>query len=67
MLFQTFDGIDSCGDRLTSEIQQKVKQYPSLNKISLLGHSMGGLLVRYAAGAQRIFPTNDVTHMCTCV
>lgn len=47
---QTFDGIDSCGDRLALEIQQKVAEYPSLEKISLLGHSMGGLLVRYAAG-----------------
>lgn len=50
LCLQTFDGIDSCGDRLAIEIQQKVEEYPSLEKISLLGHSMGGLLVRYAAG-----------------
>ncbi|KAL0039127.1 hypothetical protein WJX77_008695 [Trebouxia sp. C0004] len=49
-LMQTFDGIDSCGDRLAAEVLQKAKEYPSLEKISLLGHSMGGLLVRYAAG-----------------
>ncbi|KAL0029171.1 hypothetical protein WJX79_000097 [Trebouxia sp. C0005] len=49
-LMQTFDGIDSCGDRLAAEVRQKAKEYPSLEKISLLGHSMGGLLVRYAAG-----------------
>lgn len=47
---QTYDGIDTCGDRLASEIKNKVKEYPSLQNISLLGHSMGGLLVRYAAG-----------------
>lgn len=47
---QTYDGIDTCGDRLALETENKVKQYPSLQNISLLGHSMGGLLVRYAAG-----------------
>ncbi|KAL3162411.1 hypothetical protein ABBQ32_010082 [Trebouxia sp. C0010 RCD-2024] len=49
-LTQTYDGIDTCGDRLAVEIEHKVKEYPSLQNISLLGHSMGGLLVRYAAG-----------------
>lgn len=47
---QTFDGIDSCGERLAAEIQAKVKAHPSLHKITFIGHSMGGLLVRYAAG-----------------
>ena len=50
MCLQTYDGIDTCGDRLALEIQSKVEEYPSLEKISLLGHSMGGLLVRFAAG-----------------
>lgn len=47
---QTYDGIDTCGDRLALEVKHKVEEYPSLQNISLLGHSMGGLLVRYAAG-----------------
>lgn len=47
---QTFEGIDSCGDRLATEIKAKVQQHQSLTKISFIGHSMGGLLVRYAAG-----------------
>lgn len=50
MCLQTYDGIDTCGDRLALEIQSKIEDYPSLEKISLLGHSMGGLLVRFAAG-----------------
>ncbi|KAL0047250.1 hypothetical protein WJX82_010803 [Trebouxia sp. C0006] len=58
-LMQTFDGIDSCGDRLAAEVLQKAKEYPSLEKISLLGHSMGGLLVRYAAG--KLY--DPVTHL----
>lgn len=51
LLLQTYDGIDTCGDRLAVEIEHKAQEYPSLQNISLLGHSMGGLLVRYAAGA----------------
>lgn len=47
---QTFDGIDSCGERLAIEIKAKLNEHPSLQKISFVGHSMGGLLVRYAAG-----------------
>ncbi len=47
---QTFDGIDVCGERLAEEIWAEVAKYPSLQKMSLIGHSMGGLLIRYAAG-----------------
>ena len=49
---QTYDGIDTCGNRLAAEIKHKVKEHPALQNISLLGHSMGGLLVRYAAGGR---------------
>lgn len=47
---QTYEGIDTCGDRLVEEVEALVAQNPTLRYISLLGHSMGGLLVRYAAG-----------------
>jgi triacylglycerol esterase/lipase EstA (alpha/beta hydrolase family) len=47
---QTYQGIDKCGDRLASEILALVEQHQNLEYISMLGHSMGGLLIRYAAG-----------------
>eukprot|EP00891_Asterochloris_glomerata_P004532 jgi/Astpho2/4532/Aster-00121 len=49
-LRQTFDGIDTCGQRLCDEIRQEVARYPHLERISFIGHSMGGLLCRYAVG-----------------
>ena len=47
---QTFDGIDTCGQRLCDEIRQEIARYPHLERISFIGHSMGGLLCRYAVG-----------------
>ncbi|KAL4445864.1 hypothetical protein ABPG77_009063 [Micractinium sp. CCAP 211/92] len=47
---RTFEGIDVCGERLAEEIRAVVAQHPGLARISLLGHSMGGLISRYAAG-----------------
>lgn len=47
---QTFDGIDVCGERLRDEIIALTDQNPSLKYISMLGHSMGGLMLRCAAG-----------------
>jgi hypothetical protein len=47
---QTFHGVDICGERLAEEIRGVVAQHPGLERISLLGHSMGGLIARYAAG-----------------
>ncbi|KAL4425732.1 hypothetical protein ABPG75_009748 [Micractinium tetrahymenae] len=47
---KTFEGIDVCGERLAAEIRAVVAQHPGLARISILGHSMGGLLSRYAAG-----------------
>jgi alpha-beta hydrolase superfamily lysophospholipase len=47
---QTFAGIDTCGKRLAEEIREVVARNPSLKYISFLGHSMGGLIVRHAAG-----------------
>ncbi|EFJ47651.1 hypothetical protein VOLCADRAFT_91609, partial [Volvox carteri f. nagariensis] len=44
----TYDGIDVCGQRLADEIRSVVAAHPSLQRISVIGHSMGGLLLRYA-------------------
>lgn len=47
---QTFDGIDVCGKRLADEIQHIIAANPDLEYISMIGHSMGGLILRYTAG-----------------
>lgn len=47
---RTFDGVDACGERLAEEIRGVAAQHPELRRISVLGHSMGGLIGRYAAG-----------------
>lgn len=49
-LTETYDGIDVCGMRLAQEIRSVVAAHPKLERISVVGHSMGGLLLRYAIG-----------------
>ncbi|GIL80454.1 hypothetical protein Vretifemale_9661, partial [Volvox reticuliferus] len=49
-LTDTYDGIDVCGQRLADEIRSVAASHPSLQRISVIGHSMGGLLLRYAIG-----------------
>ncbi|KAK1395971.1 DUF676 domain-containing protein [Heracleum sosnowskyi] len=44
----TFDGIDVMGSRLADEVVSVVKRHPDLQKISIIGHSLGGLIARYA-------------------
>jgi hypothetical protein len=50
------DGIDLCGQRLAAEVQKVVNTLnpqghpPRFQYISFVGHSMGGLIVRYAIG-----------------
>ncbi|CAM9730965.1 unnamed protein product, partial [Ascophyllum nodosum] len=46
---KTKDGVAEGGSRLADEIRQVVKSNPSLTRISLVGNSLGGLYVRYAA------------------
>ncbi|KAF1330396.1 putative alpha/beta hydrolase, partial [Globisporangium splendens] len=48
--FQTYDGIDTGGERLAQEIQDLASQMPQLARFSVLGHSLGGLYSRYAIG-----------------
>lgn len=49
-LSASWPGIDVCGQRLAVEVQQLVSNTPSLTAISFIGHSMGGLIARYAIG-----------------
>lgn len=48
--FQTYDGVDHGGERLADEIQALAKRMPNLKKLSLLGHSLGGLYNRFCIG-----------------
>ncbi|ORZ36784.1 putative serine esterase-domain-containing protein [Catenaria anguillulae PL171] len=45
----TLDGIDVCGERMIREIME-FKRQCHIRKISFLGYSLGGLIIRYAAG-----------------
>ena len=49
---QTYDGIDVCGERLADEMRRVVALHPRLERLSIVGHSMGGLISRYAAGEE---------------
>ncbi|CAL1395652.1 unnamed protein product [Linum trigynum] len=46
----TLDGVDIMGDRLADEVLSVIERHPSLKKISFIGHSLGGLIARYAVG-----------------
>ncbi|KAI8928451.1 putative serine esterase-domain-containing protein [Entophlyctis helioformis] len=50
----TYDGIDVCGDRCVETALAYVKEVSgtsnAVDRISLIGYSLGGLIVRYAAG-----------------
>jgi hypothetical protein len=44
--FATYDGIDACGSRLADEVRGLVAAQPSLSRVSIVAHSMGGLMAR---------------------
>lgn len=44
----TFDGVDVMGERLAEEVISVIKRHPGVQKISFVGHSLGGLVARYA-------------------
>ncbi|EPS64752.1 hypothetical protein M569_10026, partial [Genlisea aurea] len=44
----TFHGVDVMGKRLANEVVSIVNSHPSLGKISFVGHSLGGLIARFA-------------------
>ncbi|XP_024022926.1 putative lipase ROG1 [Morus notabilis] len=47
-LVLTLDGVDVMGDRLAEEVISVIKRHPGVQKISFVGHSLGGLIARYA-------------------
>lgn len=50
----TYDGVDVCGERVVAELRAVVAAHPSLQALSLVGYSFGGLVARYVAGALAI-------------
>lgn len=50
----TYDGIEVGGERITNEIEQKIKELEQngakIRKLSVIGYSLGGLVSRYAIG-----------------
>jgi hypothetical protein len=50
-ILKTQDGIANAGNRLFSEILQVISNYENeLERISIIGHSLGGLIARFAIG-----------------
>ncbi|KAJ3021454.1 hypothetical protein HKX48_008460 [Thoreauomyces humboldtii] len=70
---KTYDGVDVCGLRLTTAVTTRLKDdsKPKIERISFIGYSLGGLVIRYAIGmleARRVFsgegavvPANFIT------
>lgn len=63
----SYDGIDVCGERALQEIEEELKKY-EFDRISLIGYSLGGLILRYAVGKmyqkgyfQKLKPMNFIT------
>lgn len=50
----TYDGIERGGERVCLEIEEEIeklaKEDQEIQKISLVGYSLGGLIARYAVG-----------------
>ncbi|GJP38891.1 hypothetical protein CLOM_g7024 [Closterium sp. NIES-68] len=44
----TFQGVVTAGERLANEVRTLVKKNPSLQRITFVAHSLGGLFSRYA-------------------
>lgn len=46
----TYEGVEHCSSRAVSEIQQFIKLHPSINLISFVGYSLGGIFLRHVIG-----------------
>lgn len=69
----TYDGIELGGERITHEIENKIRDLEdggkhTIKKLSVIGYSLGGLIARYAIGLlytngwfDRIQPVNFTT------
>ncbi|XP_009606833.1 uncharacterized protein LOC107791666 [Nicotiana tabacum] len=64
----TFDGVDRMGERLAREVEDVIKRWPGVHKISFVAHSLGGLVARYAIGRLYELPTKtelaDINGSC---
>jgi surfactin synthase thioesterase subunit len=47
--FKTHQGVDVGAMRLVEEIQAELVRRPSLRRLTMIGHSLGGIYARYAA------------------
>ncbi|KAI9319562.1 putative serine esterase-domain-containing protein [Zopfochytrium polystomum] len=49
---RTYDGLDECGGRLAHAVIARIQDHdrPPVSHISIIGYSLGGLIVRYAIG-----------------
>ena len=47
---KTYDGIDKCGDRAFEWTKNILKTENGIDQISLIGYSLGGLILRYVVG-----------------
>jgi hypothetical protein len=46
----TYFGIESCGRRLRDYVKQQCVAHPNATRISFVGHSLGGLMIRHCIG-----------------
>ena len=62
--FDTYRGIDQCGLNLADEIRGVVAKHSSLKEITFIGHSLGGLIARYAIGV--LYDGDSSAHEGSC-
>lgn len=62
----TFNGVDVMGNRLANEVMSVIKRNPNLQKISFIGHSLGGLIARYAI-AKLYTQDSTNSHSSDCI
>ncbi|KAI3806661.1 hypothetical protein L1987_22573 [Smallanthus sonchifolius] len=58
----TFNGVDVMGNRLANEVISVIKRHPNLQKISFIGHSLGGLIARYAIA--KLYTRDSIDNHC---
>ncbi|MFS7913295.1 putative alpha/Beta hydrolase [Helianthus anomalus] len=59
----TFNGVDVMGNRLANEVLSVIKRHPNLQKISFIGHSLGGLIARYAIAKLYTRDSTDIKRL----
>lgn len=66
-LLKTFDGIATCGKRLAEFVERYI-ELDKYDKISFIGHSMGGMIIRHCIGIleeKQIFDIIDPNYVIT--